>query len=49
MVSSIVVWVVGLVGWSLIDSTEFLLILIFLPFVWACGLTAFANWVRNDY
>ena len=48
-ISGAVIIIAGIIGWGATDSYDFLIIAIFFPFIYAFFLTAYANWVRNDY
>lgn len=48
-ISAVIVWIAGIIGWATTGSYDFLIISLFMPFIWACFLTAYANWASNDY
>jgi hypothetical protein len=48
-VTAALFFIAGIIGWGVSGSYDFLVCSLFLPFIFAFGLTAYASWVRNDY
>ena len=49
LITSSLIWILGLVVWAFTDSLDVLVICVFIPFIWAFGFTGYAYWVKNDY